>query len=547
MKTLPILILLLSFSIGLQANEQKVKSKINSVTVFRNGAQVYRKVWLNLKKGRTEVVFSKLARSINANSIQVSGKGKFTILSVYHRLNYLDRLKVNRRIKNLRDSINDIKKDIQYIDNDISILNEEARMIKANIRIGGTQNGVKVSELQAASEFFRKRIGEIYTAILNHRFAKTEKQKLQSKLQKQLNTLSRSNVDAVSEIVVEVISQNTVKGSMSVNYLVNNARWNPEYDIRATKINEPIELHTRALIYQNTGVDWNNVKLTVSTGNPNRSGVIPSLYTWYLQYRDIRTKTRSLKKAKGYTQTYDMELDVDDVKIASESRSDKKIVYSNFNASNSSNYTTAVNAQTNMKYEISIPYNIPSSNKVSRVKVQKKLLDASYRYYCVPKLDQDVFLQARITGWEDLNLVSGNINVFFEGTYVSKSYLNANNFFDTLDISLGRDKSIVVKREKIKDKSRNTFIGSNKKTVRAWNISIRNTKSEAIKLIIEDQIPLSRSKDVQVELLKKSGAKLNAIDGKLNWDLELKGRTTKEIDFSYEITYPKNFYLTNME
>jgi len=328
--------------------------------------------------------------------------------------------------------------------------------------------------------------------------------------------------------------------------VVNNARWNPEYDIRAVDINKPIELHARALIYQNTGIDWNNVNLTISTGNPNRSGVIPSLYTWYLNYRNINQKIRRMKPTAARSSNVNMDAAAPEMELDEAKGRVAEVKSLNY-ASNSSNYTQAVQTQTNVKYEISIPYNIPSSNKVTRVKIQKHKLEASFRYYCVPKLDVDVFLQARITGWEELNLVPGNVNIFFEGTYVSKSYLNPNSFIDTLDISLGRDKSIIVKRVKVKDKNKKAFIGGSNKIQRSWEISVRNTKSEDVHLYIEDQIPLSRNKVIEVALLSKDGAKHNETNGKLSWEFDLKPKTTKKLEFSYSVKYPKEYYLTNME
>ena len=543
MKTFILSVLAFFFVINLGAKEIKIKSKIKYVTIFRHGAQIDRQGSTYLKAGRTEIVFSKLAMSLNAQSIQVSGKGDYTILAVYHRLNYLDRIKQTKRIREMQDSIKLLTKQIDYINSDIRVYQEEVSLIKANRVFGSPQVGYKVSELEAAANFYRKRLKFIYDAMLDLKYKKQTLSTKNRRLQNQVNTLSRAKQDALSEIVVEVIVDKATNATMKVSYVVNNAGWNPEYDIRAIDVNKPIELHARALVYQNTGIDWNNVKLTISTGNPNQSGVMPTLYTWYLNYRNVRQRNTQLRQQSVQADRA-ASMEVNDVETVAYNKKTPK--YQGI-ASNSANYTQAVQTQTNVKYEISIPYNIHSSAKVSRIKIQKYNLNASYRYYCVPKLDVDVFLQARITGWEDLNLVPGNVNIFFEGTYISKSYLNPNIFADTLDISLGRDKSIIVKRVKTKDKNKKAFIGGKNKIQRSWEISVRNTKSKAIHFFIEDQIPLSRNKVVVVELLSKSGAKLNPVTGKLSWEFDLKPKTTKKINFSYAVKYPKDYYLTNME
>ena len=320
---------------------------------------------------------------------------------------------------------------------------------------------------------------------------------------------------------------------------MNSAGWSPIYDIRAINVNKPVELHYRANIYQRTGIDWNNVKLSVSTGNPRQNGVIPILNVWYLNFYNQNTRSKSLA---NYTsnQLSESEMQLDEVQVQG-----AQVASYNKKASNASNYTTVNQGQTNTIFEIALPYSIPSSNKQVNVKVQKWDLPASYRYYAVPRLDPDAYLQARITGWEDLSLLGGDVNIFFEGTYVGQSYLNPTILSDTLDISLGKDKNIVIKRKKIKDKNSSAILGSTKKMNIAWSIEVKNNKSDAIHLVIEDQIPLSNRKDVEVILGDKSGASLNDKTGFLTWDFMLDSKKGKDFDFNYSIKYPKEVVISN--
>jgi uncharacterized protein (TIGR02231 family) len=543
MRTVVFFIVLMLAAVNIEAKEVKAKSKIKDVTVFRSGAQIHRKATVYLNKGRNEVVFSELAVKLNPQSIQASGKGDFTILAVYHRYNYLKKIKQNERVKSMQDSVKLLARQIDYINSDISVYNEEAALIKSNKNIGGTQSGLKVADLQAAADFYRKRLTVIYTKTLDLKYRKKELNDLKIKLQKQINTISSRPQKSVSEIVVEVESGRSGNAVFDLQYVVFNAGWNPEYDIRATEINKPVELHARALIFQRTGVDWNNVNLTISSGNPGRSGVIPELYKWYLYYgkndeKYLRPNSRELEASAAPV----MVMEEADGSSGNSQRPKSMPV-----AKNSADYTNRVQTQMNVKYEISLPYNIPSSGKVTRVKISKYSLGATYRYYCVPKLKTDVFLQARITGWEDLSLIPGNVNIFFEGTYVAKSFLNTGNFSDTLNISLGVDKGIIVKREKIKDKSRKSVMGGKNKITRAWKITVRNTKPAAIHIVMEDQIPLSRNKEIQVELLENQDAAYDEKTGKLTWEFDLSSKSNEEKQFSYQVKYPKDYYLKNME
>ena len=203
-------------------------------------------------------------------------------------------------------------------------------------------------------------------------------------------------------------------------------------------------------------------------------------------------------------------------------------------------FTDISESQTNLEFTIHIPYDIPSDNKQYTINIQDYTLPATYEYYCAPKLDREAFLLARITGWENYNLLSGGINLFFEDTYVGKSLLNVRNTNDTLDLSLGRDKGIVVTRMKMKDFTEEKIIGSNKRETSAWEITIRNNKKQAIDLRIEDQLPVSMNKSIEVEMLDCSGGKNSKETGLIAWKIKMAPSAEKKLRLSYAIKYPKD-------
>jgi uncharacterized protein (TIGR02231 family) len=536
MKTISIIILVF-LSLWVNATDKKVKSKIEEVTVFQNGAQIHRKAYTNLKAGHQVIIFSDLSTAINASSIQVNGKGDFTIMSVTNQINYLKEINKNKRIASITDSISSLNKKVKSQQMIQSAYQQEIKLLEANRSLKGNNSNLSVSEIKLAAEYYRQRFRQIYKdqQLIDDKI--TNYQNEINKLNSTLNQLrQRRNPKGVGEIMVEIDSKKAISASFTFDYLVNNAGWTPLYDIRAIDANKDIELHYRANIYQNTGVDWNNVKLSVSTGNPHQNGVIPLMNVWYLSYSTARYKGKISNSLQVYK----------DEEQSNQPATAEYIKYNNTRASNSANYTTVTQGQTNTSFKISLPYTIPSSNKKVNVKVQKWTLPATYRYYAVPRLDQDAFLQARITGWEDLSLLPGAVNVFFEGTYVGKSYINPANLQDTMDISLGKDKNIVIERKKSKDKSANGIFGGDKKMNMGWNISVRNNKSSSIHIVIEDQIPLSNRADVEVKLIEKSGATYNEKNGFLRWDFNLNSKKSKKVDFQYQIKYPKDLNIYNM-
>ena len=167
-------------------------------------------------------------------------------------------------------------------------------------------------------------------------------------------------------------------------------------------------------------------------------------------------------------------------------------------------------------------------------------MNASYQYSVVPKLDMDAFLIAKATGWEEYNLLPGEANIFFEGTFVGKTFIDPNSVKDTLSISLGRDKRIVVKREKVKDFTSRKAFGANIRETYAYEVSVRNAKQEAIKIVVEDQVPLTQNNQIEVMVSDTGGATYNKDTGKLSWTWMLQSNETKKTVFKFEVKYPKD-------
>ncbi len=202
-----------------------------------------------------------------------------------------------------------------------------------------------------------------------------------------------------------------------------------------------------------------------------------------------------------------------------------------------------VKNQTTVDFDIKTPYSLKSDNKNYVVDMANYEMPTSYQYYCVPKIEKDAFLIAYIEDWEQYNLLAGEANLYFEDTYVGKTLMDVTYASDTLEISLGRDKQVAVNRQKMKEFTKKQFIGNKKEESRAWQITVRNNKSQSINMIMLDQIPVSTSEDIEVQTQTISGAKLDELTGEVKWEFDLNAGENKELDLKYSVKYPKNKYL----
>jgi hypothetical protein len=200
--------------------------------------------------------------------------------------------------------------------------------------------------------------------------------------------------------------------------------------------------------------------------------------------------------------------------------------------------------QTSINFEISTPYTVNSDNKNYSVDMVVYQVPAFFQYYSVPKIEKEAYLIANITGWENYNLLEGEANIFFEGTFVGKSLLDVRFASDTLQLSLGKDKNVIVNREKEKDFETRQFIGSKKEESKSWKTTIKNNKGQEINMVVLDQAPVSKLEEIEVDIQNVSGGKLNKESGEVKWEFTLKPMEKKEFDLKYSVKYPKSRNLT---
>ena len=193
-------------------------------------------------------------------------------------------------------------------------------------------------------------------------------------------------------------------------------------------------------------------------------------------------------------------------------------------------YISVTDNELNITFDIDLPYDVPTTGKEQTAILKEYAIGSVYKYYSVPKLDKDAYLLAEVADWEKLNLLPGEANIIFEGTYVGKSFIDPSSTSDTLNFTLGRDKRVVVKKEKLMDYSSVKFLGGSKLQEFTYEITVKNNKKDTVRMLLKDQFPLSTTKDIEVELLENGGAMTNSEIGVLTWKLELAPGESKKTE-----------------
>jgi uncharacterized protein (TIGR02231 family) len=518
--------------------EKNLESKISNATVFLNKAQVTRLAKGRIDGGKTNLVLTGLTGQLDPQSIQVEGKGNFIVLGISHRQNFLSEANMPAKLKFMRDSVAYLQRQLSLEQSQKEILNREEQMLLSNQKIGGTTQNLTAAELRAMADFYRSRLTDIVISRMKQDEKIIKINERIARLQQQIAEQNELYNRNTSEIVVNVSAEASTNVELEVNYVVANAGWYPIYDVRAINTKNPLQLSYKANVFQGTGEEWKNIKLKLSTANPNLSGQKPELNTWYLDfYQPVVNNYRKYKKSEASAPMMRSE-DALAGKAAEVEMAGP--------AESVADYVNTVQTTLNTEFEISLPYTVSSSSKPTVVDIRNYEMKANYSYSVAPKLDLDAFLMAKAIGWEEFNLLPGEANIFFEGTFIGKTFIDPNTIRDTLAVSLGRDKRIVVKREKLKDLTSRKLIGTSQKESYAYEISIRNTKTETIKIEVEDQIPVTQNAQIEVAVLDMGGAKYNKDTGKLSWALTLQPNDTKKVVYKFEVKYPKDRQVTGL-
>ncbi len=510
-------------------NAKTLNSTITHVTIFNSGAQVTGVSEVSLIQGINTFAIRGLSPYIDEQSIQVKGKGKFIVLSASLEKNYISELKEKEQIEVLRTKIEELAIKIEDERLQTGILKEEESFLVTNKNVGGKNESLDAANFKILFEFYKSSLTAIRSDILaRERKIKILEEEL-SKMNNQLSTLQTSENIPSGQIIVTLKADVATAGILEINYLVQGAGWYPSYDIRIDKLTEPVSLIYKANVYQNTGVPWKNVKLTFSNATPNQSGNVPRLNPWFLDFIQIRG-------LNSYDDSYRKSapaMALNEMAVADESSLLGKAKQMPVGFVTSDNTTS-------VEFSVDIPYTIETGGKSKSIDMMFLELPAGFEYQAVPKLDPTAFLVAQVREWQQYDLLEGEANLYFENTFVGKSMLNLKTVSDTLNLSLGRDLGIVVKREKRKDFTSEKFIGSNKVVSRSWEISVRNNKKESVKIHLTDQIPVSQNKEIVVETIELSGGKLDQNTGLVTWDLDIPAGQSKVLILSYSAKYPKS-------
>lgn len=609
-------------------SQTKFAAKHQKALVYLQGATLTAMAQATLNPGKNTVIITGLSGNLQSESVRIKGDG-VKIQNFTHQLNYLEIDNKNKIINTLHDELESITNAITKLDEQKEILIQEKNMILSNQTVAGTDFGLDPTKLSQLADFFRNRLNDILNkeqALDQEIKAQTEKAE---KISKQIRATSNQVPlpTAEIEITLEVSKSGTIP--IQIEYYINTAGWIPTYDLKVNTLDKNYQLDYLASIYQNSGIDWVNMEVAVSSSDPSNSITGVNLKPWHINsdsyklkydllgnntsstlygsilnmngepipFANIKVVGSSLGSTSDANGRYTIQLtpeskiiqisalgyekmevavvggfrnfylqdalslgnstititrsQISKLPVRDNLTKNKKVKNDNISLgfSNEDYKITESNAKTNatavnVEYTIKEKVDIKSDGKPLNFLIQKTEIPGTYNSIVYPKINNNAFLNIYLLEWEKLNLLEGEVNMFFGNSFIGKTSLNMNQVSDSLRFDFGKDPNIKTIRTLLNAKTSNQALSSNKQSVYRWETEVRNIANFETKVKIVEPFPISQNKEIKVDLDKDlSGANVNSEKGLLTWEITLKPGESRKISYGFSITYPKTMQI----
>ena len=554
-------VFLFTFLISYQvlAADVNAVSRISEVTVYSSSAFVTRSAQVELKPGDTAVIFADIIPEIDENSIRVKGKGtaEVKILGAQMKREYTEEAPVVR-VGQLEAEIQAIEDQNAKLENERRVLAEEKQYLDS-VRLFADQQIPKdlvtkmpsAQDLEATLVFLDAKLKANFARGKEIDIALRESQKKTGVLRRELQEISGSGRKIKRSIVVEIEVVKAGVLNLDLSYMVNGASWHAVYDARADFEKSEVELVSYAVVRQNSGENWEDVDMILSTARVTSGGNMPEANSWF-----IRPEPPPMLMEKAYARS---ERHMNKMNYA---LADATVNYQSVRAGAAPVMMAAENlyAQAEAKgvsvaYKLSRKATVLTDGSDYKLPVTSQKLASSFEYSSYPRVAAMAYLRSLVTNAKDLQLLGGRVNVFFDGDFVGTSSFESIAPGQEFDLYMGADENVKVKRELLEKKTDDVFLGGipspTKKMIYKYKLTVENYKTKASRVNLFDAIPVSQDERIKV---KVSGVSMEPKQkdwkdrkGIWRWELQLEPKAKQEIFYTCTVEFPRDMRVEGLD
>lgn len=548
----------------------EAESRITGVVVYEHSAIVTREATVELGAGVQSVRFAGLPDSVNPNLLQVSAAGtaKATILDV---ISYATQLGVpaNVRLREIKEQQRALTLEQGAVADQIALLKQQRDYLERIKTLTTTHPSGDAVPLPGPEQwekllgFYADHQAKIAEELRGAERRDAEVKERAEVLERQSDDLEAPDEKTVQNVIVRCEVAQAGKLTVRVAYPVENAKWEPTYDVRVASADKSILLGYAAMVRQSTGEDWRGVQLQLSTARPTLGGKPPVFQPWLVQERKAAEPTQE----EGLLQ-YTSNTEVGGLAgnfIGAGKSQGKPPAPKAQSVEKPSEAGTADAAveESLSSATVTIPYvvDVPADNGARKYAIGTTALEGVMNYLAQPKLSPHTYLRARVTNAAAFPLAAGDVAIYLDGAFVASSSLPTVMPGAKFVLNLGVDSGIVAKRKLINrlTETTGTFTKYARLTYEV-QITAENNRKTVETLIVKDQIPVTRHEKVVVTMVtpasgeirpEEEGGKDGVVrkdeDGVLSWTLVLKPGEKRVIPLKFTLEYPADFTIGGLE
>ncbi len=539
-----------------------ITSKVDAVTVYYDRALVTRSGNISLQTGMQSVVFGGLPAGVLDNTIRVSGESAGAAILDMQVENATttppptDSVE-QKRVKVLQDRIKVLQETLQDYTDRITIINKQTNYVD-QIKVptvAATNEDMKImrptiDDWQKFLGFMDNNGNRLFAELRKYERLSVDMRNRIDSLQRQISSPNRGVTKSIKNIIVDLDVARAGDVNLTISYVIQGASWQPLYDVRVMKAAKEVQLDYRASIRQTTGEDWNNVNITLSTARPEVGGIEPKLSAWYVnaneppkiveksRRKDSEVSVASLSSSMGVRSH-----SVDAVRINGVQTQD------DFYRPMTEPIASVVSDYYSVLFDIPSKSTVLADGRPHKVMISKLKFATEFDYSATPKLSSNVYLRATIKNTSELPLLPGTANIFSDRDFVSQVSMPLVSPTETFNTSLGVDQAIKIQRTRVnRTNETNGVFTKNRKVIYEYEYTLQNNRKNDASVEIHDQIPLSQSEKMIVELMKPQGEETEKDNyGMIAWKYIVKPTEKKVWTIKYSVEYPSEYLTSGIE
>ncbi|MBT5471326.1 MAG: mucoidy inhibitor MuiA family protein [Nitrospina sp.] len=504
--------------------------KINKVKLYSDRAEVHRELKITVSNSNTQITIGPIPEKLIPNSFRVSSTDRESVhIGNFQLERVFQSTFISQPIQDQNALVKEIQNNLNELKDNLSVYDDQIRFIE-NIQQPSSQT---IPQKNMGPDFwnsalsFKANKGKSTRELrrnLNIKIKDT-----QDKLKNETDKLKKMMADSKKGhylATMSITSSRTNEIKLNIVYQIRNAGWRPAYHLNASTNNKKITLSYFGEIDQNTGEDWENISLELSTGQPSRGTQPPKLFPWIVDFSKPFPTSKLLRSAPMKSMAMEESAGFSDMAAQ----------------------TKVVQAGTSYTFQIPKRQTITAGTRKFRALITEEIFESDLAYTVIPKLSKRVFLNAKLKNTSDFQLLPGQSGIYLDGSFVGKHWMKDTSPGQELELGIGADDSIKVERKLIKkEEGGEGFFGQNERARYTFEIKLENFKKQAVKLTLKDQLPLPYHEDIKVKINQiKPKADDTDKQNFLTWNLELSPGEKKTITLDFQVEYPKGKVLTGL-